>query len=240
MKSRNSQLSIFCAPLQGVTDARFRRQHYLLHGGVDCYFTPFLRWERQGVRPKDRRDVLPTANQGVPVVPQVIAANRDEFCHLCDFLQKLGWTAIDLNMGCPFPMQTGHGRGAGLLLHPDRVGGILQEMASRPEVSFSVKMRLGQQSVDEAFSLIPILNATPLHHVTLHPRLGVQQYSGSTDRESFAKFYALIQHPLVYNGDITSANQVYRLEKEFPDLEGVMIGRALVDCPDLARVIKSR
>lgn len=233
-------LRIHFAPMQGVTDARFRRQHFLQQGGVDCYYTPFLRWERNGVRPKDRRDVLPTANQGVPVVPQVIAANRDEFCRLCDFLQKLGWTSIDLNMGCPFPMQTGHGRGAGLLQYPDRVEAILQEMTSRGEVSFSIKMRLGQQSPDEAFALIPMLNEAPLHHVTLHPRLGIQQYSGTPDRDSFARFYALLQHPLVYNGDIVAANQVYRLEKDFPDLEGVMIGRALVEHPDLARVIKSR
>lgn len=233
-------LSIHFAPMQGVTDARFRRQHFLQQGGVDCYYTPFLRWERNGVRPKDRRDVLPTANQGVPVVPQVIAANRDEFCRLCDFLQKMGWTSIDLNMGCPFPMQTGHGRGAGILQHPERVESLLQEMTSRGEVSFSIKMRLGQQSPDEAFALIPMLNEAPLHHVTLHPRLGIQQYSGTPDRDSFARFYALLQHPLVYNGDIVSVNQVYRLEKDFPDLEGVMIGRALVEHPDLARVIKSR
>lgn len=231
-------LTIHFAPMQGVTDARFRRQHFLQQGGVDCYYTPFLRWERNGVRPKDRRDVLPIANQGVPVVPQVIAASRDEFCHLCDFLQKLGWTSIDFNMGCPFPMQTGHGRGAGLLQYPDRVESILQEMTSRGEVSFSVKMRLGQQSPDEAFALIPILNEVPLHHVTLHPRLGVQQYTGTPDRDSFARFYEQLRHPLVYNGDISSVEQVRQLQRQFPQLQGVMIGRALVQNPQLAAQIK--
>ena len=163
------------APLQGYTDAVYRRAHWECVGGVDEYYTPFVRIEKGEVRRKDLRDTAPTVNEGVPTVPQVIARDGDEFARLCDALQGQGWGRIDLNMGCPFPMQVKAGRGSGLLLHPERVEEIQKEMLRRPDVAFSVKMRLGQENESEGLSTMPIINEMPLVHVTLHPRLGKQQ-----------------------------------------------------------------
>lgn len=219
------------APLQGYTDAVYRRAHWECVGGVDEYYTPFVRIEKGEVRGKDLRDIDPAANEGVPTVPQVIARDCDEFARLCDALQGQGWSRIDLNMGCPFPMQVKAGRGSGLLQHPDRVGEILREMLRRPEVTFSVKMRLGQECVDEGAALMPIINDMPLLHVTLHPRLGRQQYKGMPDREAFRRFYEECKHPMVYNGDITEPAQMAELRGEFPRLKGFMLGRGLLARP---------
>ena len=120
------------APLQGYTDAIYRRTHHECVGGIDEYYTPFVRIEKGEVRRKDLRDADPAANEGVPTVPQVIAKDGDEFARLCDALQGQGWGRIDLNMGCPFPMQVKAGRGSGLLQHPEQVEEILQEMQKRP------------------------------------------------------------------------------------------------------------
>ena len=133
-----------------------------------------MRIEKGEVRRKDLKDSDPASNANVPMAPQVIAKDCDEFARLCDALQGQGWGRIDLNMGCPFPMQVKAGRGSGLLQHPDRVGEILREMQHRPEVTFSVKMRLGQENADEGLDLMSMINDMPLVHVTLHPRLGRQ------------------------------------------------------------------
>ena len=225
------------APLQGYTDAVYRRAHHGCVGGVEEYYTPFVRIEKGEVRKKDLKDTDPAANAGVPTVPQVIARDGDEFARLCDVLQGQGWGRIDLNMGCPFPMQVKVGRGSGLLQHPDRVGEILREMQHRPEVTFSVKMRLGQESADEGLTLMPIINAMPLVHVTLHPRLGRQQYKGVPDREAFARFMEICKHPMVYNGDIVELkieNGELKIGNDSVDstkLKGVMIGRGLLARP---------
>ena len=214
------------APLQGYTDAVYRRAHWECVGGVDEYYTPFVRIEKGEVRKKDLRDTDPVANAGVPTVPQVIAAGGDEFARLCDALQGQGWRRIDLNVGCPFPMQVRAGRGSGLLQHPDRLEEIQHEMLRRPEVAFSVKMRLGQESEAEGLAAMPIVNAMPLVHVTLHPRLGRQQYKGMADREAFARFAEVCRHPMVYNGDI-------EVIESWTDarLKGVMLGRGLLARP---------
>ena len=223
-----NNLYIAFAPLQGYTDCVYRRAHHECVGGVDEYYTPFVRMEGGEVRKKDLRDINPERNAGVPTVPQVIARDGDEFARLCDALQSLGWRRIDLNMGCPFPMQVKAGRGSGLLQHPECVEEIHKEMLRRPEVLFSVKMRLGQESEEEGLRVIPIINAMPLVHVTLHPRLGKQQYKGIANQEAFARFMENITHPLIFNGDILEGE---RLEVKGERLKGVMIGRGLLARP---------
>lgn len=221
------------APLQGYTDAVYRRAHYECVGGVDEYYTPFVRIEKGEVRKKDLRDIDPERNVGVPTVPQVIAKDGDEFARLCDAVQSLGWRRIDLNMGCPFPMQVKAGRGSGLLQHPERVGEIVREMQRRPEVKFSIKMRLGQESTGESIALLPIINEMPLVHVTLHPRLGEQQYKGTVDMDAFWRFMEECKHPIVYNGDIVEwplGHSVTQLLSH-PTIKGVMIGRGLLSRP---------
>lgn len=221
------------APLQGYTDAVYRRAHHECVGGVDEYYTPFVRIEKGEVRKKDLRDTAPAANASVPTVPQVIARDGDEFARLCDALQNQGWTRIDLNMGCPFPMQVKAGCGSGLLQHPDKVEEISREMLRRPEVAFSVKMRLGQESEDEGMVVMPIVNEMPLVHLTLHPRLGRQQYKGLADREAFLHFMEVSRHPMVYNGDIVEIKNEELIIKNWAGakFKGVMIGRGLLARP---------
>lgn len=232
-------LQIYFAPLQGYTDHVYRCIHNEIAGGIDCYYTPFVRWEKGAVRNKDIRDILPENNTDVNVIPQIIAASRDEFCHLCDLVQENGWKRIDLNMGCPFPMQTKLGRGSGLLQHPDEAEKIFAEMMSRKEVVFSVKMRLGYESADEGIAILQMLNDINLDQVVLHPRLGVQQYKGSVDMDGFARLAEICTHPMVYNGDIVSVSQITDLERKFPKLTGVMIGRGLLCRPTLAMEYKN-
>ena len=234
------------APLQGYTDAAFRRAHRGCVGGIDEYYTPFVRIEKGEIRRKDLRDTDPSLNAGVPTVPQVIASNGEEFARLCDALQRQGWNRIDLNMGCPFPMQVRSGRGSGLLQHPQQLEGIQQEMLRRPEVSFSVKMRTGQESIDEGLEIMEIVNGMPLLHVTLHPRLGKQQYKGSADRDAFRRFLDVCRHPMVFNGDITESFNYKDWSGLLSELglensaigsstngkiKGVMIGRGLLSRP---------
>lgn len=183
------------------------------------------------MRPKELRDIDPAANAGIPLVPQVIASGRDEFARLCDAIESLGWRRIDLNLGCPFPMQVRARRGSGLLACPDAVQDILDEMRRRPEVRFSVKMRLGWADPDECMRLLPMLNEAPLCRLALHPRLGMQQYKGTPDRDAFARFYEQCCLPLLYNGDIASRAHAEQIIKDFPRLEGLMLGRGLLATP---------
>ena len=248
-------LKILFAPLQGYTTGIYRKAHAEIFGGVDAYYAPFLRIENGKPREKDLRD-LETSNPQhsnsekqtcAKTVPQIIANSVDEFRVLTDALIAKGYTEIDFNMGCPFPMQVNRHRGSGLLSDTQTVQSIMDEIKKLSStangtapIKFSVKMRLGQYSPDEAFALLSILNETPLAQITLHPRLGKQQYKGAIDFKSFEKLYSECCHPLVYNGDIASVSQICEMEKSYPKLTGVMIGRGLLARPSLAAEYKAQ
>ena len=58
---------IHFAPLQGYTDAVYREVHHRIFGGVENYYTPFVRVEKDGFRNKDIRDIAPDRNSETPV-----------------------------------------------------------------------------------------------------------------------------------------------------------------------------
>lgn len=144
-----------------------------------------------------------------------------------------GYREIDINLGCPFPMLAKRQCGSGMLPYPDKVEALLKQTEQFPDIRFSVKMRLGWEKPDECLSLIPLLNAAPLTEITLHPRLGIQQYKGEVDMEGFTSFYEACRHPVVYNGDILTVTDIHRITDRFPNLAGVMIGRGLLTNPAL-------
>ena len=228
-------MQLHFAPLQGYTVSEYRRIHARHCGGADTYYTPFIRWEKGGIREKDIRDILPENNEGLHLVPQIICADTDEFNRLADAIQELGYGEMDLNMGCPAPMQTKLMRGSGILPHPTRVSSLLKEMERRPEVRFSAKMRLGLEEKEEWRELSGMLDSSCLKHLTVHPRIGKQMYKGEVDMDAFSEVYSSIHLPIIYNGDVTSMEQVSSLSERYPGLHGIMMGRGLLARPTMAK-----
>ena len=230
-------LPIHFAPLQGFTESAYRLAHSKFAPGIHTYYTPFLRLEKGEVRAKDLCDLQ--TEHPYHLVPQIIVRDVEEFNLLTKAVTELGFQEIDINMGCPYPMQTKSGRGSGILPHPEKVREILdaikqlsQTTASAPK--FSIKMRLGLNSPEECLQLLPLLNEAPLAHITLHPRVGIQQYKGALDFETFDKFYRDCKQPLIFNGDITDLEQMKFIETRYPKIAGIMIGRGLLANPVLA------
>ncbi len=227
-------MKIYSAPLQGYTEAVWRNLHSSVFGGVDTYYTPFLRYERNEIRSKDIRDVERKNNSVSSLVPQIIASSPEEMQPLLQLIRAEGYDRVDINMGCSFILQAKRKRGAGILPYPDMVSALMQEVKKCSDIKFSVKMRLGWESKDEWRELMPILNDAPLCSVTMHPRLGVEQYKKPVDVDTFALFYEECKHPIIYNGDILTLSDIKKIEERFPKLEGIMLGRGLLANPALA------
>lgn len=222
------------APLQGYTDWVYREAHARIFGGIDTYYTPFVRLEKGGFRNKDLKDIAPDRNTRAHVVPQLIASTPDEFRGIARLFRENGYQEADINLGCPFPMQVRLRRGSGLLPYREEAESVLRIVDEFPDLSFSVKMRLGWERAEESLALLPLLNALPLNHITLHPRLGRQQYKGDVDWDGFSRFYEACKLPLYYNGDLTSLPDIRSVEERFPELAGIALGRGLLAAPWLA------
>lgn len=176
-------MKIFAAPLQGFTEATWRNVHHQTYGGIDTYITPFIRIEKGEIRNKDIRDTEKKNNTVPHLIPQIIAATPDELLPIAEFIAKEGYCEADINMGCSFALQVRKQHGAGLLPHPEAVAALMKATGEMPEIKFSVKMRLGWDNKEEWRNILPILNDTPLTRITLHPRLGREQYKQPADLE---------------------------------------------------------
>ena len=231
----NEQLPIHFAPLQGYTDAIYRSAHARIFGGIASYYTPFVRLEHGDFRRKDVRELDADNNRGVNLTPQLIASTPEKILRILALFIEKGYKNVDINLGCPFPTLAKRHNGAGLLPYPDEVKALLMAaFEAHPDIRFSVKMRLGWEDANECMALLPLLNSLPLSHITMHPRLGKQQYKGEVDLEAFQRFYAECEKPLIYNGDLLTLDDIDTISNRFPRLGGLMIGRGLLANPALA------
>lgn len=231
-------IEIHFAPIQGQTDSIYRRAFRKFFGGLDYFYTPFVRLERGVIRNKDLRELESGMGEGLDLIPQIIAGSAEEFRTLVIKVSEFGFKRMDINMGCPFPLITGAGKGAGILAKPDKVKEVLDCIAEFPEIEFSLKVRVGYDSVEQLRALMPYLNTLPLRHLTVHPRTAKQQYKGEVNMDEFAKIYESCTLPLIYNGDLKSVADIGRIVEQFPNLKGVMVGRGILENPQLAMQYK--
>lgn len=231
-------MEIHFAPLQGYTDSIFRKLHADFFGGVDKYYTPFIRVERGDFRKKDIRE-LPDETE-LCTIPQIIASTKPEDIEkMVAMLEERGYKEVNINMGCPFPMIAKHGMGSGLLADKESVKAMIKVLEAHPSMKFSLKTRLGYDDENQMFEMTDIINSFPFTEVTMHPRIAKDQYSGDINHQKFAEFAKVCKHPLIYNGDVTTLDDINKISTVYPTLKGIMIGRGLLMNPALASEYKN-
>lgn len=224
--------------MQGLTEVLFRRVYEECFPGVIASaVAPFIALTRNLRFSTDNAqiaDVLPENNVGsIPVIPQILGKEPDEFITLGNRLYDLGYKEINWNMGCPMRAIAAKHRGSGILPYPDEVRALLDTILPALKPTLSVKVRLGLKDKGDIFRLVPVLNDYPLASVTIHPRLGRQQYTGQPDLDTFGEVLPLLKAPVIYNGDILTAADARRIRERFPNIADLMIGRGILYRPTL-------
>ncbi len=233
-------MELALAPLQTFTDFHFRNAFQQVFKGVDYFYAPYLKLNNDGtIKENTKVDVLPKNNPfGLPV-PQLMACSPKEFFVMENYLDSLGYTEVNWNMGCPYPMVTNKNWGAGILNKPDDLLRNLEEIYSKLKLDLSIKMRMGLESTAEILHILPILNEFPLTEVIIHGRYAKQLYSGEPDKERFAECIQLSKHSLCYNGDVDSIEEFETITQLFPNINKLMIGRGALKKPWLFEEIRS-
>jgi tRNA-dihydrouridine synthase B len=230
---------ICLAPLKGITDAIFRTTYAEFFDGIDWSIAPFLTTLRGAhIKPSHMKQVLPENNRLMPVVPQILSKTAAHFVSLAAALYDLGYDRVNWNLGCPFPMVAKKGRGSGMLPDTQAVQRFLDQTLPLLSGRLSIKMRLGRQGADEIERLLPVLAPYPIESIIIHPRTGVQMYSGRPDLKAFERCLSLTNHQVVYNGDILCKAGFALLQARFPRITTWMIGRGVMRNPFLPAAIK--
>ncbi len=227
------------APLDGITKVVFRRVWHRHFGGADRYFIPFFSpTDQHLLTQRDRRELDPAENGGLPLVPQVMTRRAADFLWAAEVVSDLGYPEVNLNLGCPSGTVTAKGKGAGFLARPEELDRFFEEVFSRVRLPVSVKTRLGVQSAEEFDGLLAIYNRYPIACLTIHPRVQREKYRGEVHLDVFARALAESRNPVCYNGDLRTVEEVRALERRFPAAEALMIGRGAVADPALLRKLR--
>ena len=229
----NIQIPVLAAPLQGVTDNVWRMAQHDVFGGVEAYYAPFMRVEHGEVRRKDLRDVDPERNTGITLIPQILACQPDHALMMVEALKHMGYTRIDINLGCPFPPIALHRKGAGMLAHPELVETMFKALATVGDVEYSVKMRIGWDQNDQWRDILPLMDIIKPVSIAIHPRTGKQQYKGELDIEQFEALLAASPWPVVYNGNLRTVEDIQEIIQRYPTLAAVMVGSGLAANPGM-------
>lgn len=234
-------ISIYLAPLHGVTNRIFRKAYFNHFSGFDGVVAPFvLSVNTDQLKRNHFKDILPQDETGIPVIPQILGNDIATFVKTSNYLFDHGYPEINWNLGCPYPMVANKKRGSGLLPHPEVIDALLDGFFKNAKTSISVKLRLGRYEPTEILRLMPVLNRYPLKKVIVHPRIGIQMYKGTVDLGGFAAALDLCRHPVMYNGDIQNVLAFEQLRNRFPAIHEWMIGRGAIATPFLASQIKDR
>lgn len=233
-------MKLSLAPIQGMTIAYYRNLYAEIFGGIDDYYSPFI--ATTSMR-KDSlalfKDILPGVNNSsLNIIPQLLGNNGSDFRYFASKIVDLGYSELNWNIGCPFPMVTKKKKGSGILPHPDMIKELLDEVCQDDSYDLTVKMRLGLDDPEEGIKVVELLNDYPLKGVIIHGRTGVQKYTGHVDLDSFETLYSACNHEMTYNGDIYTFDDYEKIQARFPKIDNFMLGRGALRDPFLPSTIK--
>lgn len=233
-------IRLLSSPLQGFTDFRFRKAFHKHFGGIDTFYSPYIKLNgKLIVKGSYERDILPENNTTLEVIPQIITNDAEEFLFVTKYVQQFGYKELNWNLGCPYPMVAKCGMGSGLIKNTDQIENILKRVHNETDIVVSMKMRMGYDNPTEILEVFPILDQYPIKNIAIHARIGKQLYKGGVDLDSFQKCLDHTKHKIYYNGDITSVTKFKELQERFPSIDHWMIGRGLIADPFLPFMIKN-
>ena len=225
----------YFAPLEGLTDSTFRKIHHAYFPeGIDRYYTPFFSpTVHRALTPREARELPPADTLDAVVIPQLLTKVAEDFLWLAQQCKDLGYRQVNLNLGCPSGTVTAKGKGSGMLRDLETLEAFLDEIFASCALPISLKTRIGFQSSEEFPRLLELFNRYPAAELIVHPRVRTAFYKGDVDMESFRLCMAESKIPVCYNGDITTTQKAADLQRQFPQLDSVMIGRGLIADPGM-------
>ncbi len=220
------------APMEGLTDSIYRSLHHSFFPGPDRYYMPFLSPTiHRKLTPREERELPLADSVPFPAIAQVLTRVPEDFLWAAQVIRDRGYSEVNLNLGCP--SRTVGGKGSAMLGNLQELEAFLDAIFAKSPLPISIKTRLGVADAQEFPAILDIYNRYPIWELTIHPRVRKQFYTGSVDMEMFRYAAANSKNPLCYNGDLLTRADIARIETEFPQLRGIMIGRGLLGDPAL-------
>jgi tRNA-dihydrouridine synthase B len=230
---------LFVAPMAGVTDRPFRvlcRQLGAGHAVSEMVTSQRHLWA--SLKTSRRAD---HSGEPGPIAVQIAGVDPAEMADAARYNIDRGAQIIDINMGCPAKKVCNTWAGSALMQNEPLALRIVEAVvaACAPlQVPVTLKMRTGWCAAQKnAPALARAAEAAGIAMLTVHGRTREQGYAGEAEYDTIAAIKAVLQIPVVANGDIDSPEKA-RAVLLATGADALMIGRAAQGRPWIFREIQ--
>lgn len=222
------------APMDDVTDTVFR-QIVATTAAPDLYFTEFV--NADGLQSPGREKLLPKlkiSKTDRPIIAQLWGKNPENYYKTAKELKQMGFSGVDINMGCPVKTVVRNGCCVALVNDRELAVEIIQAtQEGAGSLPVSVKTRLGFKEVD--LSWHELLLKQKLNALTIHGRTAKQLSETPADWYKIGEIRELRDSlspatKIIGNGDVMTRGDGAKLADKY-GLDGVMIGRGIFHDP---------
>jgi nifR3 family TIM-barrel protein len=176
-----------------------------------------------------------------PVGIQIFGADLESMRISAQIVEQAQPEILDINYGCPVNKVACKGAGAGILRDIPKMEALTREIVRATSLPVTVKTRLGWDPGSIQIREVALrLQDAGISALSIHGRTRVQMYQGSAD---WAPIQAVasdpdITIPIFGNGDVDSPEKALDMRTRYPDVKGIMIGRAAIGNPWIFGQIK--
>ena len=226
------------SPMDGVTDAPFRRLCRVLSGNrMGLLVSEFVPTDGDAVFNVDGHKQLRFFPEESPFGVQIFGRFPDK---MADAARKIAVSLkpdyIEVNAGCPAPKVAGKGSGSGLLRDLPRLQEILHDVRAAldgcgVDLPLTLKCRIGWDSDSiNVMETLAIAEGEGVEMLTVHGRTRLQGYNGLADWDWIGKVAAAAKIPVIGNGDVNSVTRAFDCIENY-GVSGVAIGRGAMHNP---------
>ena len=217
--------NLFLSPLAGYTNLPFRLVIREV-GGVDLCTTDLVNARSLLERNPKALKLIETNDTDRPLAVQLFGGVAEEMRDAALYLESLGISAIDINMGCPVRKVVKTGGGSAMMTELTKTQALVRGMVESLKIPVTAKMRLGWDDDNlTAPDLAHALEDAGIAAIFVHGRTRAQGFEGAVKLAGIRKVVEAVKSvPVVGNGDVTTPEAAKRMFEE-TGCAGVSIGR---------------
>src|SRR5687768_14628772 len=217
--------NLFLSPLAGYTNLPFRLTIREI-GGLDLATTDLVNARSLLEKNPKAFKLIETSPEDRPLAVQLFGSVPEEMRDAALYLESIGISSVDINMGCPVRKVCRVGGGSAMMTELEKTAALVRGMVEAVKIPVTAKMRLGWDDENiTAPDLARALEEAGAAAIFVHGRTREQGFGGTVNLAGIRRVVEAVRTiPVIGNGDVITPQAAKKMFDE-TGCAGVSIGR---------------